>query len=127
MQQFFKKFLAIIIISALSWSTAQKTWIQISYEINKLEIIQKFCINKEKTTFKCDGKCHLKDQILEVDENKKKPFQNVETEQKIQLFFSLEDELNFKPQIPNLLNISKPLRLAANQYIQFVFRPPQFN
>ena len=51
---------AIFLLIVVLYGTTHKTWIRISYEINKLEIIDKFCINKEVTTYSCDGKCHLK-------------------------------------------------------------------
>ncbi len=35
-----------------------------SYEINKSEIIQKFCENKDKPELKCEGTCHMKKMML---------------------------------------------------------------
>ena len=35
-----------------------------SYEINKSEIIENFCVNKEKPKLHCEGKCHMKEMML---------------------------------------------------------------
>lgn len=60
---------ALFLIGFLLFSGSYKSWIRLSYEINKLEIIEKFCINKEETSFECDGKCHLKTTLDKVDKN----------------------------------------------------------
>ena len=36
-----------------------------SYEINKSEIIQKFCENIDKPEKKCEGTCHLKKMMID--------------------------------------------------------------
>lgn len=64
-------FLATLLVIVVLFSGTYKSWIRISYEINKLEIIEKFCVNKEETTFKCEGKCHLKTTLVKVDEENK--------------------------------------------------------
>lgn len=64
-------FLATLLVIVVLFSGTYKSWIRISYEINKLEIIEKFCVNKEETTFKCEGKCHLKTTLDKVDEENK--------------------------------------------------------
>jgi hypothetical protein len=56
-----------VLIGILLFSSSFKSLIRLSYEINKLEIIEKFCINKEETSFECDGKCHLKTTLEKVD------------------------------------------------------------
>jgi hypothetical protein len=35
------------------------------YIVRKDFIIENFCINKDKNEMKCNGKCHLKEQVLE--------------------------------------------------------------
>lgn len=35
----------------------------INYTLNKAEIIEKFCENKDKPVLACEGQCHLKKQI----------------------------------------------------------------
>lgn len=115
-----------MVIASLSWSTAQKTWIRISYEINKLEIIEKFCINKEETTFKCEGKCHLKTEIDKVDDEESKPFENSETEQKIQLFNSPLENFKISTLLFNKTALFFYSNVGLQGYIPFIFKPPRF-
>jgi hypothetical protein len=52
-------FLSLLIVqSSLVYSV-----IQGSYELNKAEIIARFCVNKDKPAMKCDGKCFLAKQL----------------------------------------------------------------
>tara|TARA_B110000211_G_C14081735_1_gene554880 strand:- start:3341 stop:3712 length:372 start_codon:yes stop_codon:yes gene_type:complete len=49
----------------------------IDYSINKAEIIEKYCENKDKPILKCEGKCHLKKQLIkavQTEENKEESF-----------------------------------------------------
>ena len=41
-------------------STNMNAVIYAHFELNKSNIIELFCINKDKPRLKCDGKCHLK-------------------------------------------------------------------
>lgn len=45
------------------------------FELNLNEIIQKYCVNKDKPEFKCNGKCQLAQQLQETsnenDDNSK--------------------------------------------------------
>ena len=62
----------------------------LDYLINKEEFIEKHCVNKDNPIMKCDGKCHLKKQVLKKITEKKsssnhpihfpiKPFENFNT------------------------------------------------
>jgi hypothetical protein len=77
-----------MLIGGILYSSAHKTWIQLSYEINKLEIIEKFCVNKDETSFRCDGKCYLKKQLKEAEPKAKNEAST--TEENRITFFSLE-------------------------------------
>lgn len=61
-------FVAIFCIAVISYTTAHKSFIRLSYEINKLDIIERFCINKEKVEYSCEGKCHLMSQLEKSDQ-----------------------------------------------------------
>lgn len=41
--------------------------------MNKAEITQKYCVNKDKPGMHCCGKCHLKKKMAEDDEKQKSP------------------------------------------------------
>lgn len=61
-----------------------------NYLFNKAEIIEKFCINKDKPILKCDGKCHLKDQ-LELSEagSEESPINPLNLEENIEILANL--------------------------------------
>ena len=79
MKTFFNVFGALLMTAVILYSSAYKSWIRFSYEINRAEIIEKFCINKEATTFECNGKCYLKTQLEKADTPK--PVQKQLTEE----------------------------------------------
>lgn len=124
MKAFFKLSLVLTLVGIISYGSAYKSWLRVSYEINKLEIIEKFCINKEETTFKCDGKCHLKTELEKVDSEKEQPLHQSTTEEKLTLFaFSFrktsiqnieEQIMQFRPYQTNY----------TSQYHSSLFRPP---
>ena len=56
-----------------------------NYEINKKEITEKYCINKDKPQMHCCGKCLLKRKLAEQEEQQKFPaFPDIKTD--IQLY-----------------------------------------
>jgi hypothetical protein len=58
-----------------------KSIIFVHYEINKAEITQKYCINKDKPEMHCCGKCMLKKKLAEQEEQQKFPaFPDIKTD-----------------------------------------------
>lgn len=52
-----------------------KSVITFNYLLNKAEITELFCINKDKPKLACNGKCHLSTQIAEVEnQDEQEPF-----------------------------------------------------
>lgn len=47
-----------------------KSVITLHYFLNKAEITELFCINKEKPKLECNGKCHLAKELVKVDNEK---------------------------------------------------------
>lgn len=70
---FIKISCVLMLIGTIFFSSAHKSWILLSYNINKLEIIEKFCVNKEETTFKCDGQRHLKTELNKANKEDEGP------------------------------------------------------
>lgn len=46
-----------------------KSILTINYFLNTEEITELFCINKEKPKLECNGKCHLANQLVEVEKS----------------------------------------------------------
>ena len=58
-----KKTLLISLFVSFIFSGINHLLPYIDYVINKTEIIDKFCENKDKPILQCDGKCYLKKQV----------------------------------------------------------------
>ncbi len=67
--------ISVVIIVMFICSINIKSLVTINYFINQSEIIELFCINKDKPQLECNGKCHLATQLITIDENQEeKPF-----------------------------------------------------
>ncbi|MCB0802096.1 MAG: hypothetical protein HND54_13730 [Bacteroidetes bacterium] len=117
---------AIFLLIVVLYGTTHKTWIRISYEINKLEIIDKFCINKEVTTYSCDGKCHLKTQLEKADEPaSNKP--RVISEENILLFNFTFKELEILSPASKHISFNIIRNNYSYIFAQAVLDPPKFS
>lgn len=124
MKAFLKLSLVFTLIGIVSYGSAYKSWLRISYEINKLEIIEKFCINKEETAFKCDGKCYLKAELKKVDSEKEQPFHTSTTEEKLTLFAFSFQQSSITNNTAQLV-LFKPYQTNyTSSYSSSLFRPP---
>lgn len=59
------RILSILFVAALAGGIIYNVYQVGYYLVNQEEVIALFCINKEKPELKCNGKCHLADQLLE--------------------------------------------------------------
>jgi len=57
------KYLFGLLALSYSFSLIYQFVIVTNYQINKEEITEAFCVNKDKPELKCNGKCHLKKQL----------------------------------------------------------------
>lgn len=62
-----KKALSISVAAFFAYIQLFNAFVWYSYELNKAEIIEQFCINKDKPELKCEGTCHMKDMMLSQD------------------------------------------------------------
>ena len=64
-----KTILYIAVLITFAYIQLFNGLVWMSYELNKSEIIQEFCVNKDKPELKCEGKCHMKDMMLSEDDD----------------------------------------------------------
>ena len=62
-----KSALSISILIVFAYIQLFNGLVWMSYEINKSEIVQQFCENKDKPEMKCEGTCHMKKMMLTDD------------------------------------------------------------
>jgi hypothetical protein len=80
------------------------TFVWFNYELNKAAITEEFCVNKAKPELKCNGKCHLADQLTEpVAPAGNEPVESVFIPQ-LQLFFVFTDDDNADQERQSLCN-----------------------
>jgi hypothetical protein len=96
------------------------------YHLNKSYIIENFCVNKEKTKLKCDGKCYLKKTLKKQQEKEEDlPFR---TFKKSDIKYLVED-FNFISKLKSLNNkkqyFSHCLVFNPQDYVIDIFHPPQ--
>jgi len=95
------------------------------YKINKKYITEFFCINKSKPEMQCHGKCYLKANLVEQEDDKQKPIINFENET-VKWYYRLHI-------LPLKKDLDKGIFLGFNHAFHTlnpfdfeVFRPPPF-
>jgi hypothetical protein len=75
-----------------------KSIVTVSYFVNQSEIIELFCINKEKPQLNCEGKCHLATQLVE-NEKEETPLSPNNISHNIEISISLlENSITLQPK-----------------------------
>ena len=99
---------SIIVALLFVFTINFKSFVTVSYFINQAEIIELFCINKEKPQLKCDGKCHLAIQLTEIEnDTEENPFPPNNIKSNLEISFSLlENEIAFHAKSNQLLKQS---------------------
>lgn len=119
-----KQISVIVFLLAFVYIQLFNGLVWISYEVNKSEIIQEFCVNMDKPELKCEGTCHMKKMMI-TEESEQKNEPKVLIPQTI-LFFNL-----FPIEIENTVSEHKNFYREENLY-SFDFLneleiPPEFS
>ena|ERR1700733_2784717 len=112
---------SILLLFSFLYVTVSKTIILAHYELNKKEITEKYCINKDKPTMHCCGKCMLKKKLAEQEEQQKYPaFPDIKTD--IQLVHKVHKVFKVH-QVP-FTPVLRMAELSAQYEGTGVFHPP---
>jgi hypothetical protein len=68
-----KSVLSIVLLASFLMVNLSQSFILMNYEINKKDLTEKYCINKDKPEMHCCAKCLLKRKLAEQDEQQKLP------------------------------------------------------
>ena len=98
-----KNLLIILTVTMFGYIQLYNGFVWMNYVINKSEIIEKFCVNKDKPEMKCHGTCHMKKMML--DEGK---------EDQSQPQLSLPEMLLFTAELP--FEISNAVRTIRSPF-----------
>jgi hypothetical protein len=92
-----KKALAIV----LTFSIIAQGMINLAlcayYQMNKQEIIAKFCVNKNRPMMHCDGQCYLGKQLKKAEENEKRQNQSLREKDEVITLYSQRTQLSYIP------------------------------
>lgn len=125
---FCKKTISILLLFVLLSGIGVKSIITFHYFINQTEIVELFCINKEKPQLQCNGKCHLAQELKEIDVNDDElPFLPVQLSFNSELTFIIAAiNVNFSTlnTIKNK-NFSPFLRKTITPFFSITTPPPQ--
>ncbi|HTA28622.1 MAG TPA: hypothetical protein VK809_12590 [Bacteroidia bacterium] len=76
-----KSVLSILVLFSFLVVNMSKSIILINYQLNKVEITAKYCVNKDKPEMHCCGKCLLKKKLAEQEEQQSFPaFPDIKTD-----------------------------------------------
>ncbi len=100
------------------------------YQANKAYIAKVLCVNKNRPSLHCDGKCYLAQKLKAAeDREEKRTAEKLEKMPEIQLFCSPFFSIFTKSFINPLLNILPNFNYHANPssgILKGIFRPPQY-
>ncbi|MGY5351285.1 hypothetical protein ACXGQW_01720 [Wenyingzhuangia sp. IMCC45533] len=63
----FKKFFIILLLTVLAARPTYFVGTVVYYETHLNEIVEKYCVNKDKPQLQCNGKCHLAKQLTQAN------------------------------------------------------------
>ena len=94
-----------------------------TYLLNQKAITEKFCVNKDKPLMQCNGKCHLKDALVESAKTEDKDAVLVEQSFLIPVYF---EELTLHKNFPSLLSFKLHPQgdMLISQYAYKMKHPP---
>jgi hypothetical protein len=112
----------ILLILMTGLQTFSRLWVLLDFEFNKNYIAATLCVNREKPGSCCKGKCYLKKQ-LRNDQDQQQP---VNTGQKDDIpFYQEPADWSFSPPVAAGKIMHPYLCGKSQEYFFSVFEPPQ--
>jgi len=73
-----KRLVAIVLSLVFLAVFSGSSLIVLQYNLNKKQIIERYCVNKDKPEMCCEGKCYLQNQLKQKDKRESNtPFSNI--------------------------------------------------
>lgn len=119
-----KVYIAILLALTILLQPMSKMLIVSNYALNVKSITAKYCVNKAKPKLKCNGKCHLKKQLIQHDKQNNQDKDNSKEVNPFNWFTSVSEKL-WLPLVSNTISLNfKYLSQEANPFSLKLFRPP---
>jgi hypothetical protein len=118
-----RQIVSILLLFSFVTVNFSKVIIWVNYQVNKTEITEKYCINKDKPMMHCCGKCMLKKKLAEDEARQKLPTMP-DIKNDIQLFGSaIMVKLNYNRSLVAIMN-SMYNGILSIDSANGVFHPP---
>ncbi len=126
-----KKAISIVLVFLLVFSNLSRIWILVDFAVNQDFIATVLCINKDKPELQCNGKCHLAKQIKQQEEKENNGNTPAESKTKTEVIFIDNHSIEIPTYTLTSINTDciDPYTFVFNSsdYINRLFRPPQFS
>lgn len=124
-----KKAVAIFVALCLLVQCAAHLGLAGFYTLNQSYVARVFCVNKDKPKMKCNGKCHLRKQMKQAEDNGSSSDSNTAKVEKSEASpCLLPTPLRFQTPLPSGLSfaVQHPVsqHLFGRDLSRSVFRPP---
>ena len=119
------KIVGLLVIAALFFQFFCKSAIISNYVINKDFIAKTLCIKKDIPKNSCQGKCHLKTQLENINPfNTEFPVEKLKDINETQLFFQLTFSCNYISTFQSLL-MFKRIYFKLSSFLLSLYHPPE--
>lgn len=122
------RLLAFSLAALMLLQTFSREIIVVDYQVHKARITQLFCVNKDKPSLHCNGKCHLAKQLHKASDSESKTsgagFAKVKFEVVVPILFWVAPPL-YTP-LPSPLYAPAASVLYAFTPARGIFHPPAF-
>ena len=129
MLKYLSQISSIIVALLFVYTINFKSFVTVNYFANQAEIIELFCINKEKPILQCNGKCHLATQLAEVEnDTEDAPFSQQTLNFNLEINLDLvQNQLNIQPHLGLLkkVNYFTQNTIPCDGFFSISSPPPQ--
>lgn len=105
----FRSLVSSIILALMLFSQFYNSAVWLKYELNVEEITELFCVNKDQPALMCNGKCYVKDELIDIDifpQVPKSPVSEISYLPVIKLFV-IDDRMDVSVELNDYLAISQ--------------------
>lgn len=119
--------LILLVLLAVLLQTFRQAEVIFGYHLNKGYITENFCVNKAKPEMQCNGKCHLKKELKESEENASK--NPVSLKQFNELFLACDNPIaDFLKPVALVTSIAvASFDFVYSDPCKDIFHPPRFS
>jgi hypothetical protein len=122
-----QKLNSILLAGIILLASMSNAVVYFAFKINQAGIAEVFCINKDKPSLHCDGKCYLHDRLAESNDknNQSSPFTHFEETLRITFFHQWPETLAFFSFTEKKCPGFEYSGLLSQPYLKSFLHPPE--